>query len=183
MAGPVCVGVVAIPSELYKAVLDDFVRLGVKDSKQLTASQRHDLFIALKEYSRDDLLVFTKAFVHAHVIDAIGISRALKTGINRSLRRLEVDPGRSFVYLDGALKAPEQYKQATIIKGDQKLPIISMASIVAKVTRDAFMHKMHFEYPEYGFDEHKGYGTSRHRAMIRRHGFSHLHRKTFCGNC
>ena len=85
--------------------------------------------------------------------------------------------------LDGSLYAPEKYKnQQTIIKGDEKIPIISAASVVAKVYRDNMMKKMHEKYPQYGFDAHKGYGTVAHIAAIKKHGLSAIHRRSFCRN-
>lgn len=183
LAGPVSVGLVAIPSELYKDVLDDFVRLGLRDSKQLSAKAREEFFIRLKSYSQDDLLFFTKSFVHAHVIDRVGIAKAIRMGIRRGISRLALEPEKSFVYLDGALSAPEEYRQATVIKGDEKIPIVSLASIVAKVTRDAYMERAEKLYPEYSFCLHKGYGTKKHRDEIKEHGFSKIHRRSFCGRC
>ncbi len=87
------------------------------------------------------------------------------------------------IYLDGGLKAPVEYvNQETIIKGDELHPVISCASIVAKVTRDALMDKYGLEYVGYGFEKHAGYGTSAHYAAIKKHGLTPLHRKTFLKN-
>jgi ribonuclease HII len=68
----------------------------------------------------------------------------------------------------------------TIIKGDEKEKIIAWASILAKVSRDNLMTKLDKKFPQYGFAVHKGYGTARHRDAIKKHGLSHLHRKSFC---
>jgi len=85
-----------------------------------------------------------------------------------------------FVYLDGGLHAPSEYiNQETIIRGDELHPVISMASIVAKVTRDNVMTKYAKEYPEYGFEKHSGYGTKAHYEAIKKHGQTPIHRKTF----
>jgi ribonuclease HII len=87
------------------------------------------------------------------------------------------------VYLDGGLKAPIEYvNQQTIIKGDELHPVISCASIVAKVTRDALMDKYGLEYVDYGFENHAGYGTSAHYDAIKKHGLTPIHRKTFLKN-
>ena len=87
------------------------------------------------------------------------------------------------VLLDGGLKAPESYKnQETIIRGDEKEPIISLASIMAKVTRDRHMGELALKHPLYGFEQHKGYGTARHYENLRKHGISPAHRKTFLKN-
>lgn len=87
------------------------------------------------------------------------------------------------IYLDGGLKAPVEYvNQETIIKGDELHPVISCASIVAKVTRDNLMDKYGLEYVGYGFENHAGYGTSAHYDVIKKHGITPLHRKTFLKN-
>ena len=84
------------------------------------------------------------------------------------------------VLLDGGLKAPEEYKhQETIIKGDEKIKCIALASIVAKVERDRYMERKDKYYPEYSFIDHKGYGTKDHYKMIKKYGISPLHRKSF----
>jgi ribonuclease HII len=90
------------------------------------------------------------------------------------------NPKDSFVKLDGLLQAPPEYAQETIIKGDALEPVISLASIVAKVRRDRLMKKMAKLYTRYGFDVHKGYGTAKHLAAIRKFGLCNIHRKTFC---
>jgi ribonuclease HII len=78
------------------------------------------------------------------------------------------------------LYAPEEFlSQETIIKGDDLIPVISCASIVAKVKRDRYMIRLHKTFPQYGFDEHKGYGTLTHRKAIKKYGISSFHRKSF----
>lgn len=81
--------------------------------------------------------------------------------------------------LDGSLKLKKSISHQVIIKGDEKIPLISAASVIAKVTRDRLMKKLHMKYPQYGFDEHKGYGTQKHIAAIEKHGYSDIHRKSF----
>ena len=84
------------------------------------------------------------------------------------------------IYLDGGLKAPKKYiNQKTVIKGDEKIPIIAAASIVAKVTRDGKMRKFAEKYPKYGFEKHKGYGTKEHFSRIKKFGLSPEHRRSF----
>ena len=80
------------------------------------------------------------------------------------------------------LKAPEEYTQKTIVRGDVTLPIISLASIAAKVERDRLMKKLAKKYPQYSFEVHKGYGTEKHRKAIKRFGLSKIHRRSFCKN-
>ena len=85
--------------------------------------------------------------------------------------------------LDGLLKAPAEFLiQETIIKGDQKEKVIGLASIMAKVTRDALMVRVAGDHPKYSFEIHKGYGTLKHRTAIRKFGLSKIHRKSFCKN-
>ena len=103
-----------------------------------------------------------------------------RTGITT---RHKTDFHNFYVYLDGGLKAPKEYvNQETIIKGDELHPVISFASIVAKVTRDNLMEKYGSEFPEYGFENHSGYGTKAHYDAIKKHGLSPLHRKSFLKN-
>ncbi len=88
-----------------------------------------------------------------------------------------------YIFLDGGLKAPKEYtNQETIIKGDELHPVISCASIIAKVSRDKIMANYAKEYPEYGFEKHSGYGTKAHYEAIKKHGVTPLHRKNFMKN-
>ena len=81
--------------------------------------------------------------------------------------------------LDGGLALPKHIPYEVIIKGDEKIPVIAAASIIAKVTRDRIMLRLHKKYPQYGFDRHKGYGTKMHRACIAQCGICAAHRKSF----
>jgi len=93
---------------------------------------------------------------------------------------LKINPKKCKVLLDGGLKAPEEYiDQKTIIKGDEKKMIIALASIYAKVMRDRKMVKFGKEYPEYGFEIHKGYGTKKHYEAIGKYGLSNIHRRSY----
>ncbi len=124
--------------------------------------------------------------VSAKMIDRIGISNAIKKALNSSLYKLQpcLPAGRlfhsHFIFLDGSLHAPKEFKnQKTIIKGDEKIPVISLASICAKVTRDKHMVKMSKKFPKYDFELHKGYGTRGHYQKIKMHGLSPVHRRSF----
>jgi ribonuclease HII len=87
------------------------------------------------------------------------------------------------IRLDGSLKAPKEFiHQETIIKGDEKDPLIALASIVAKETRDSYMVKLSSKYPKYGFEKHKGYGTKEHRVAVKKNGLTEVHRKSYCTN-
>ncbi len=111
-------------------------------------------------------------------IDEKGISRAIKIGIKRLLSRLSAKP--KMILLDGSLFAPSEYPQKTIIRGDEKIPIIAAASIIAKVTRDRKMVRLAKKFPEYGFHIHKGYGTKLHCKLVKKYGLCDIHRRSFC---
>lgn len=126
-------------------------------------------------------------------IDRLGISVCISKLIKSILKKLEVQlrayglkdtdrfHERVWVFLDGGLYAPPTYPlQSTHIKGDVDYPIISLASIIAKVQRDAYMTRISKTYPAYTFERHKGYGTNAHRSAILLHGPTPLHRHSFC---
>ena len=110
----------------------------------------------------------------------MGLSHCIKKAVRNVLDELATNPLEVEVRLDGSLFAPREFVfQRTIIKGDEKEPIISAASIIAKVTRDKMMEEFAREYPLYGFEEHKGYGTAAHKKAIRAYGATPIHRKSF----
>ena len=102
--------------------------------------------------------------------------------IDKNLKKLRAKPEETILELDGALKVPQGNwkKSSVIVKGDSIKPSIMIASIVAKVTRDRHMKKISKKYPQYGFEIHKGYGTQKHRDLIKRHGLSKEHRVGWC---
>lgn len=113
-------------------------------------------------------------------IDTDGIERCISSLITRALRELAPEARGVKVFLDGRLKAPREYEQETVIGGDAKVPVISLASVVAKVHRDTYMTEVvHPEFPEYQFSSHKGYGTATHIRAIREYGPSLVHRMSF----
>lgn len=178
LAGPVAVGLVVIKADFDWGLLS-----GVNDSKQLTETARETIYEQTIKLRTEGLLNYSVHQVSAQIIDSKGIVYALNSAISRGLQRLEVDPELTEVRLDGALKAPAQFvNQQTIIKGDVTEPVISLASIMAKVTRDRYMKNL-AKKPElaiYELNQHKGYGTKRHRELIKEHGLSLIHRKSFC---
>lgn len=177
LAGPVSVGTVLLFSQ-SKLPLS-----GLKDSKKLSEKQREECFARIRSWQKEGKLQYAVSLVSHSVIDAKGISFAIRSGIARNLKKLDADPKFAEVLLDGSLKAPQEYTcQKTIIKGDEKIPVISLASIVAKVTRDRAMKRLGKKYPQYGFEIHKGYGTLSHRKMIQKYGPCEIHRKTFLRN-
>jgi len=125
-------------------------------------------------------LEFKVVFAAAQKIDTIGIAKAVHASVYKGICSLTPKAKGVEVFLDGLLHAPKEYKQQTIIKGDALIPVISLASIAAKVRRDQLMRAYAKKYPNYGFEVHKGYGTLRHRTTIKKHGLCVLHRESFC---
>ncbi len=159
---------------------------GIKDSKKLSAKQRDEWWKILCGNFE-----CRAAMVGPEIIDRIGINKATRLAVSRVLRKFtprnrvsrRMRRGNFLVLLDGGMSAPKHYEQKTIIKGDEKIPLISAASIIAKTTRDAKMLRLHKKFPRYHFDRHKGYGTKFHYKMLKRHGLSSIHRRSFCKNC
>ncbi|MDP3646160.1 MAG: ribonuclease HII [bacterium] len=176
LAGPVSVGAVAVLHDF------DFTLVpGVRDSKKLSEKAREKVFARMQELLGSKVLRFAVSTSSATYIDTYGIVPAIKRALAEALGKLELDPSECSVLLDGSLSAPPEYKeQKTIIRGDDSEPVISMASIVAKVMRDRMMIRLAEKFPLYGFDIHKGYGTSAHRKVIKQSGLCDLHRVTFC---
>ncbi len=176
LAGPVSVGAVMVPVDFDFSLVD-----GVRDSKKLSEKKRESLFARFEELRESGQISFAVAFSPASIIDSKGIVFAIRAALAATLEKLGARADECEIRLDGSLKAPEQFKQQqTIIRGDDSEPVISMASIAAKVIRDRHMVAIASQYPAYGFDVHKGYGTLAHRRAIIRDGLSDIHRATFC---
>lgn len=175
LAGPVAVGVVAI-EEGYD-LLATFP--GLNDSKKLSEKKREALFQILQEEIKAGNVRTSVQLIGASYIDEGGIAPAIRHAVMRGVSKLLPNPEEGKVYLDGSLKAPPEYAQETVIGGDALIPAIMLASIAAKVTRDRRMLELAKEYPLYGFEQHKGYGTKAHIEAIRRHGPCAEHRRTF----
>jgi ribonuclease HII len=178
LAGPVAVGVAVVPRDFDWALL-----IGVGDSKKV--SVRHRELIARKAHAlkRAGMIDFRVALIPHTTIDRVGISPSVRKGIQQCFDRLALTAASTCVKLDGLLTAPQEFMdQETIIKGDAKEKIIGLASILAKVARDAHMVRIAQKYPAYGFEIHKGYGTAAHRMRIHKYGLSPIHRRTFCRN-
>jgi len=175
IAGPVCVASFAMPITNYELLITNFkeeTKLPLRDSKKLSKIQREKWFKFLRDKKEEGLCDFSVSFVASEMIDNFGIVKAIQKALNSSLLNLtktyQLQTTNYKLFLDGGLKAPEEFiNQETIIRGDELHPVISCASIVAKVSRDRIMHQHSLEYPEYGFDKHVGYGTKAHYEAIK----------------
>lgn len=162
--------------------------LKLKDSKKLTPKQREIWFEYIKKELR---LPFAVASIPPKKIDGINISQSANLAAGKALDALiknhKLKITNCEIFLDGGLYLKVagnklktiNCKQQTIIKGDEKIPAIALASIIAKVSRDRQMKKLHKKFPKYGLESHKGYGTKAHFKAIKKHGPSKIHRLTF----
>jgi len=175
LAGPVSVGVVAVPEGFD--VLKEFP--GVADSKKLSEKRREKLFALLEARATVGDVRFVVAYESEHAIDREGIAVVIHRAVERGVRKLAPDVALAKVQLDGSLHAPTEYAQETIINGDELIPLISLASIAAKVSRDRLMCELAETYPAYGFEKHKGYGTRAHYEALQKHGLCVIHRRSF----
>ncbi len=180
LAGPVTV--CAVATSMHPRVIAKILN-GIKDSKKLSQKQKEEWRAVIRANEKFFIAVTS---VRAASIDKNGMSYAARKAVARCLQRLESHlearlPSEVKILLDGSLYAPPFYtNQETIIKGDEKIPLIAAASIMAKLYRDRHMVRLAKQFPQYQFDVHKGYGTKLHRSLIRKHGLSKVHRKTFC---
>lgn len=165
LAGPVVAAAVILPLNF------DFKEIA--DSKQLKAKDRETLF----EYIRCNAIKYSIIAIGHHRIDQINIREATKLAMSIAIDKVKPE----LALIDGNMKVPCSCNQKTIIKGDSTVPIISAASILAKVYRDKLMTKLDLKYPGYGLSKHQGYPTAIHRLAIQNIGPSKIHRKTFRG--
>ncbi len=175
VAGPVTVCAVILRRSLPRGFFT-----GIRNSKALTETARLAWYRKAREARTKAFLQFAVASRSANFIDRRGIASALRASVASALKRLECKPSEAQIFLDGSLYAPVVYKnQKTIVRGDEKVPLIALASIIAKVHRDRRMKRHAKRFPEYGFDAHVGYGTPAHYHAIRAHGPCKLHRISF----
>ncbi len=174
LAGPVAVGAVKISTDFNKKFFTS-----IKDSKKLSREERELWFSLALEEKKNNNLDFAVSLVSEKIIDRKGITYAIRLGIKRCLMALRASEDNQ-VFLDGGIKAPDKFShQLTVIKGDEKIPVISLASIMAKVVRDRRMEKISKKFPKFRFETHKGYGTYMHRQALLEYGSTEVHRKTF----
>ena len=146
---------------------------GLKDSKKLTPSERNALAPIIQERS----LAWSVAFATVEEIDSMNILEATLLAMKRAVLGLSIRP--TILLIDGNRMPHMPYRIRTIIKGDDRVPEISAASILAKTAHDALFKRYAKEYPGYGFEHHMGYGTAEHMAAIERLGVLPIHQKTF----
>ena len=184
LAGPVAVCSFLMKDDSFLKNQKDNKLPKLKDSKKLSKKQREVWFEFLKRQKEEGNCDYAVSFISPQNIDKFGIAKCIQKALDQSLLNLTktniLETSYCKLMLDGGLKAPVEYvNQETIIKGDELYPVISLASIVAKVSRDAIMTKYGKEYPEYGFEKHSGYGTLSHYEAIKKYGQTPIHRKSF----
>lgn len=147
--------------------------LGLTDSKKLSARQRDALALQIREHA----IAWCVARADVSEIDQLNILQATMLAMQRAVQGLAVMPNQ--VLVDGNRVPTLPMPSKAIVKGDLTEPAISAASILAKTARDASLAELHAQYPDYGFDQHKGYGTVLHLAKLREHGPCPAHRQSF----
>lgn len=166
LAGPVTAAAVILPSNFNNVILND--------SKQLSEKKRE----LLKPIIEAEAISFGYCHVYENEIDTINILNASITAMQRSIEKLKPQP--EFIIVDGnKFKPYNNVPYETIIKGDGKYLSIAAASVIAKTYRDAYMEKIHEEFPMYNWKKNKGYPTKEHREAIRKYGVTKYHRKSF----
>ena len=165
LAGPVCAAAVILPEHLEIP--------GLTDSKKLTDKKRRELFPIIKEQA----IAYGIGLASEQEIDEINILQATFLAMQRALDQLTVKPDLALI--DGNREKDFGLPVKTVVKGDSLSMNIAAASILAKVTRDDLMVQLADQYPEYGFEIHKGYGTKAHYAALTEYGASPIHRKSF----
>ena len=165
LAGPVCAAAVILPPNVEIP--------GLNDSKKLSDKKRRELYPVIKERA----LAFGIAFADHNEIDEINILQATYLAMERALAQLSVKP--ELALIDGNRAKDFGLPVQTVVHGDSLSASIAAASVLAKVTRDDYMLRMAEEYPGYGFEIHKGYGTKAHYAALTELGPCPIHRMTF----
>lgn len=165
LAGPVCAAAVVLPKGL---ILE-----GVDDSKKLTEKKREALFDVITEQALD----WSVAFATVEEIEEINILNAAMLAMKRAVEGLKnpVD----FAIIDGNRKPPLEIDCEAVVKGDAKSMSVAAASILAKVSRDRILRQYAVDYPQYGFEKHKGYGTKVHVEALKKYGPCEVHRPSF----
>ena len=165
LAGPVCAAAVILPANLEIP--------GLNDSKKLSDKRRRELFPVIMEKA----IAYGIAFIDHEKIDEINILQATYLAMEQAIGKLEVKP--QLALIDGNRAKDFGVPVQTVVHGDSLSASIAAASVLAKVARDDYMLEMAAQYPQYGFEIHKGYGTKAHYAALAQYGHSPIHRMTF----
>jgi len=179
LAGPVVVVAACFPAGLKISNR----KLGpLRDSKKLSPNLRK---LWVEHFESISEISYSVGRVYPRAIEKINISRAANraasSASDRLIGSLELNSKNFKIFLDGGLyiKNQDAFNAKTVIKGDEKITAVKVASVIAKVKRDKYMEKLSKKHPRYGFEIHKGYGTKRHLEAIKKHGPSKVHRLTF----
>lgn len=167
LAGPLVAAAVVLPR--------DKTIPGLKDSKQLSEKKREYFYEKVLEIALD----YTVKVYDNKAIDSVGVHKVNLTALETAAEKLA--PKADFVLVDGYKLKSMQTSNLRVIKGDMVSASIAAASVIAKVSRDRMMLEYHKKYPRYGFDSHKGYGSSSHYEALKVHGLTPIHRTSFQG--
>ncbi len=174
LAGPVVAAAVSLDPETCSSLASQKLLEYIKDSKKLTAKKRDELF----DFIQNNFCEVGIGICGHETIDRINILEATFLAMKKAISALKQKP--EFAMLDGKFMIPNSsLKQEAVIKGDDLVLSIAAASIIAKVARDRMMDEFHQQYPMYGFDQHRGYGTKLHMEAIASYGPCPIHRKSF----
>lgn len=165
LAGPVCAAAVILPRNLEIP--------GLNDSKKLSEKQREALYSVITGQA----IAYGIAFAGVEEIEQYNILEATYIAMNRAIAQLSPQP--ELALIDGNRNKGIAVRSMTVVKGDAQCADIAAASILAKVTRDRYMLELAEKYPQYAFEQHKGYGTKLHYERIREYGPSPVHRMSF----
>ncbi len=172
-------GAIAGPLFAGGVILNSKIKIpSLRDSKKLSAQKREEIY----EKIIKEKIKFAVSWVSPKTIDKINVLEATKLAMKRVVKKLLADFSQKekiFLLIDGNFKLPISFSQKSIIKGDEKIISITLASIVAKVNRDRMMERYHKKYPQYGFLKHKGYPTKFHLKMIKKFGIFPFYRLTY----
>lgn len=167
LAGPVFAGAVLI--EEAPSFVEE-----IKDSKKISESKREDLFDKIMD---SEGLIVGASSSSSDLIDNINILEATKRTMEEAIQKIKIS--NTLIIIDGNFRLSLSERQRSIIQADERVLECSIASIVAKVSRDRYMRKMDEKFPQYNFKSHKGYPTKAHKKAVQKHGPCPIHRKSF----